>query len=33
MAQKLHMQMGTVKTRIHSARERICRFIAEGEKP
>ncbi|UKI18170.1 MAG: sigma-70 family RNA polymerase sigma factor [Bacteroidales bacterium] len=32
IAEKLHMPMGTVKTRIHRARERMCRFIIEGEK-
>ncbi len=32
IAEKLRLPMGTVKTRIHRARERICRFIKEGEK-
>ena len=31
IAEKLQMPMGTVKTRIHRARERMCRMIAEGE--
>lgn len=31
IADKLHLPMGTVKTRIHRARERICAMILEGE--
>ena len=32
IAEKLHLPMGTVKTQIHRARERMCRLITEGEK-
>ena len=32
IAEQLSLPLGTVKTRIHRARERICRFIQEGEK-
>ena len=32
IAEKLQMPMGTVKTRIHRARERMCRMIAEGDR-
>jgi RNA polymerase sigma-70 factor (ECF subfamily) len=32
IAEKLQMPMGTVKTRIHRARERMCKLILEGEK-
>lgn len=32
IAERLDMPMGTVKTRIHRARERMCRFIIEGDK-
>jgi RNA polymerase sigma-70 factor (ECF subfamily) len=31
IAEKLHLPMGTVKTQIHRARERMCRLITEGE--
>lgn len=31
IAEKLQLPMGTVKTRIHRARERICALILEGE--
>ena len=31
IAEKLHLPMGTVKTQIHRARERMCRLILEGE--
>ena len=31
IAEKLRLPMGTVKTRIHRARERICALIREGE--
>ena len=31
IAEKLHLPMGTVKTRIHRARERMCQMITEGE--
>ena len=32
IAEKLQLPMGTVKTRIHRARERMCALILEGEK-
>ncbi|MBQ3204514.1 MAG: RNA polymerase sigma factor [Alistipes sp.] len=32
IAEKLQLPMGTVKTRIHRARERMCTLIKEGEK-
>ena len=32
IAEKLHLPMGTVKTQIHRARERMCTLIREGEK-
>lgn len=32
IAEKLHLPMGTVKTQIHRARERMCRLIISGEK-
>ena len=32
IAEKLHLPMGTVKTQIHRARERMCTLILEGEK-
>jgi len=32
IADKLALPLGTVKTRIHRARERMCRMISEGEK-
>ncbi len=32
IAEKLRLPMGTVKTRIHRARERMCSLILEGEK-
>lgn len=32
IAEKLHLPMGTVKTQIHRARERMCRMIVEGDK-
>ncbi|MEG2772126.1 MAG: sigma-70 family RNA polymerase sigma factor [Alistipes sp.] len=32
IAEKLTLPLGTVKTQIHRARERMCRFITEGEK-
>ena len=32
IAEKLQLPMGTVKTRIHRARERMCRMITDGEK-
>lgn len=32
IAEKLQMPMGTVKTRIHRAREKMCTLIREGEK-
>ena len=32
IAEKLQLPMGTVKTRIHRARERMCHLITEGEK-
>lgn len=32
IAEKLHLPMGTVKTRIHRARERMCTLIKEGER-
>ncbi len=32
IADKLQLPMGTVKTQIHRARERMCRLITEGEK-
>jgi len=32
IAEKLHLPMGTVKTQIHRARERMCRMITEGDK-
>ena len=31
IAQKLGIPLGTVKTRIHRARERLCRMISDGE--
>ena len=31
ISQKLSMSLGTVKTRIHRARERLCRLISEGD--
>lgn len=31
IAEKLHLPMGTVKTQIHRARERMCMLIKEGE--
>ena len=31
IAEKLHLPMGTVKTQIHRARERMCKLIIEGE--
>ena len=31
IAEKLQLPMGTVKTQIHRARERMCRLITEGE--
>ena len=31
IAEKLHLPMGTVKTQIHRARERMCNLILEGE--
>ena len=31
IAEKLHLPMGTVKTQIYRARERMCRLITEGE--
>ena len=31
IAEKLHLPMGTVKTQIHRARERMCTLIREGE--
>ncbi len=31
IAEKLHLPMGTVKTQIHRARERMCNLIREGE--
>jgi RNA polymerase sigma-70 factor (ECF subfamily) len=32
IAEKLHLPMGTVKTQIHRARERMCNLIREDEK-
>ena len=32
ISEKLHLPMGTVKTQIHRARERMCNLILEGEK-
>ena len=32
IAEKLQLPMGTVKTRIHRARERMCRMITDGDK-
>jgi len=32
IAAKLALPLGTVKTRIHRARERMCRLISEGER-
>lgn len=32
IADKLQLPMGTVKTQIHRARERMCQFIRDGEK-
>lgn len=32
IAAKLSLPLGTVKTQIHRARERMCRLIAEGER-
>ena len=32
IAEKLHLPMGTVKTQIHRARERMCTLIKESEK-
>lgn len=32
ISEKLHLPMGTVKTQIHRARERMCHLILEGEK-
>ena len=32
IAEKLHLPMGTLKTRIHRARERMCILIRDGEK-
>ena len=31
IAEKLHLPMGTVKTQIHRARERMCNLIKEGD--
>ena len=31
IAEKLRLPMGTVKTQIHRARERMCALIREGE--
>jgi RNA polymerase sigma-70 factor (ECF subfamily) len=32
IAEKLRLPMGTVKTQIHRARERMCRMIINAEK-
>ncbi|MDE7122730.1 MAG: RNA polymerase sigma factor, partial [Alistipes sp.] len=32
IAAKLALPLGTVKTQIHRARERMCRLITEGER-
>lgn len=32
IAEKLELPLGTVKTQIHRARERMCRLIAEGDR-
>ena len=32
IAEKLRLPMGTVKTQIHRARERMCQFIRDGER-